>query len=187
MDPKSRCLITSYESRGRIYLVSMASSDPRRIISTALRVKQKSTEFDFKSKESRSRVANKETINNCLIDCHMEVWSRFPVLPAVARNTLMASVRQPQSVTFISNRSFAGAKDYFTKMVATFERTTQKPTDGRLFAISVQWSPESPTTAAERILCSKFHFGGFIVELLCLIPIQYASFAFRSIRCTLTS
>ncbi|KDN33971.1 hypothetical protein RSAG8_12942, partial [Rhizoctonia solani AG-8 WAC10335] len=172
MDPESPCLITSFERRSRIHLVSLVGF--QRITSTTLLVKQHSTEFDFRSKESGAKSERQHTINNCLVDCHMDVWSRFPVLPAVSRNTLSVSVQQPQSITFFSSANFAGVKEYFTKMIATFERITQKPTDGKLFAIDVRWSSEAPFVALQQTLDSKFHFGGFIVKLLCLIPIHLA-------------
>ncbi|EUC59552.1 hypothetical protein RSOL_318710, partial [Rhizoctonia solani AG-3 Rhs1AP] len=49
-----------------------------------------------------------------------------------------------------------------------------KPTDGKLFAIDVGWSSEPPVITLQRSLDSKFHFGEFIVKLLCLIPIHLA-------------
>ncbi|KEP47826.1 von willebrand factor type A domain protein [Rhizoctonia solani 123E] len=171
MSPESSCSITSFERRSRIHLVSLVG---QRITSTSLLVKQHSAEFDFRSKESGSKSEHEHTINNCLVDCHMDVWSRFPVVPAVSRNTLSASVQQPQSITFVSSTNFSGVKEYFTKMIATFERITQKPTDGKLFAIDVGWSSEPPVITLQRSLDSKFHFGEFIVKLLCLIPIHLA-------------
>ncbi|KAH7337768.1 hypothetical protein B0J17DRAFT_573313 [Rhizoctonia solani] len=59
-------------------------------------------------------------------------------------------------------------------MIVTFERITQKPTDGKLFEIDVRWLSEEPADALKQIPTSKFHFGGFIVKLLCMIPIHLA-------------
>lgn len=171
VDPGSSSLIMSFERGGQIYWISMSLTQPHGLTSTALQVKQKSSRFDIKSKETGPKAEARRTVNNCLIDCHMEVWSRFPVLPAVPRNTLVGGVREPRSITFISDGNFSGAKDYFAKLVSAFERVTEKPTNGKLFAISVHTSNQ-PFIASKQGVCSYFHLGSFVVELLCLIPIQ---------------
>jgi hypothetical protein len=163
--------ITSFESRGRIHLLSL-HPDTRSISSTTLEVKHKATEFSFKHKQSMSQTKNSKTTSNSLVDCHFEVWTKFPVLPAVARNTLSCVGRERRSITFASSVNLGGIKGYFTQMISTFEQTTRKPTDGLLFATAVEWSPEAPNTLAQHIPGSYFQFGSFIVELLCLIPIQ---------------
>ncbi|CAE6410025.1 unnamed protein product [Rhizoctonia solani] len=165
--------IMSFDRRGPTHLVSMDPLGPYNVNSTALWVKQKSAKFDFKSKESQATTANKKIFNNCLMDCHMEVWSRFPVHPAVLRNNLAGSIRKPPSITFVTEGDFGGAKAYFSKLVSTFERTTQKPTNGKLFEISVEWS-HHPLERAIQVAGSSFQFGSFVAELICLIPIQLA-------------
>ncbi|KAH7337781.1 hypothetical protein B0J17DRAFT_629309 [Rhizoctonia solani] len=151
----SSYVIMSFDRRGPNHIVSMDLLSPHNINSTALWVKQKSAKFDFKSKENQATTANKQTFNNCLMDCHMEVWSRFPVHPAVLRNTLAGSIRNPPSITF------------------TFERTTQKPTNGKLFEVSVEWT-HHPLERVIQVAGSSFQFGSFVAELICLIPIQLA-------------
>ena len=165
-------LVTSFESRGRAYLLSLSSSHSGTIFSTALRITRKSTEFAFRPKAAIVTTEIISTDNNCLIDCFMDVWTKFPVLPAIARSTLSTSVRKPRSITFVTGGDFSGAKGYFTKMITAFERTTQKPTDGKLSAIGVDWCSPTLEAFAEREDSSYFHFGSFVVELLCLIPIQ---------------
>lgn len=174
VDPESSLLITSFDRRDHIHLISLAPSRPNGIASVALRVKQKSAKYDFKSNKRSSEISRKETVNNCLVDCHSDVWSRFPVLPAVSRNTLSGSVQRPRSLTFISNNSFARVNGYFAELVSTFERSTLKPTGGQLFSISVQWSSLAAPATLEQISSSCICLGGFVVELLCLIPIQLA-------------
>ncbi|KAF8607202.1 hypothetical protein BDV93DRAFT_467878 [Ceratobasidium sp. AG-I] len=166
--------VTSFESRSRVYVLSICATKPTTIFFDVLRITRKSTEFAFKSKAAVSTAPDALTVNNCLVDCYMDMWTRFPVLPAVARTTLAASVRKPQSITFVSSEDFSGAKAYFAKMISTFERTTRKPTDGRLSAIEIKWAPHALNAFVTGIKCSYFHFGSFIVELLCLIPIHLA-------------
>jgi hypothetical protein len=163
--------VTSFESRGRIHLLSL-HHDMRSISSIVLEVKHKATEFSFKHKQSISRTKGSKKTGNSLIDCHFEVWTKFPVLPAVARSTLSCVGRERQTITFASDINLGGIKGYFTRMISTFEQTTRKPTDGLLFATAVEWSSEAPSTLAQHIPGSYFQFGSFIVELLCLIPIQ---------------
>lgn len=164
--------VTSFGSRNRVHVLSIFAAEATSIFCTALHITRKSTEFAFRSKATISTVVDTSTANNCLIDCHLDVWTRFPVLPAVARATLAASIRKPQSITFISNENLGRVNAYFAKMISTFERTTRKPTDGKLSAIVIEWAPDASTAAINAIERSCFHLGSFVVELLCLIPIQ---------------
>lgn len=162
-------IATRLEGRGRIHVLTLASN-PKVINSTALQIKQKATEYAFRSNHSEARTSSVETTNNSLMDCHLEVWTRFPVIPAVARTTLSPIVRHPRKITFATAVPPHTLQDYFTRMIATFEKNTRKPTDGTLSAIAV----ESATTIEDVISdrTSEFRLGSFIVELLCLIPLQ---------------
>ncbi|CAE6431455.1 unnamed protein product, partial [Rhizoctonia solani] len=139
--------VTRFEGRGRVHLVSF-SGDTKAITSTVLHITQKATEFSFRSDREQSRQAAAETVNNSLIDCHLEVWTRFPVVPAVARNTLAAINRQPPD--------------------------GRKPMGGSLAAIKVKSTDSNETSAYMSDEVSEFKLGSFIVELLCLIPLHLA-------------
>ncbi|KAG8713462.1 hypothetical protein FRC11_012069, partial [Ceratobasidium sp. 423] len=69
---------TRFEGRGRVHVVSF-SGGTRTINSTVLKITQKATEFSFRSDREQPRKTAAETVNNSLIDCHLEVWTRFPV------------------------------------------------------------------------------------------------------------
>ncbi|KAG9090108.1 Vacuolar protein sorting-associated protein 13A [Ceratobasidium sp. 370] len=56
-------------------------------------------------------------------------------------------------------------------MISSFERTTRKPMDGTLSSISVFASTDGAASLSNGV--SEFLFGSFIVELLCLIPLQF--------------
>ncbi|KAF8752322.1 hypothetical protein RHS01_07760 [Rhizoctonia solani] len=80
-------VVTSFEGRNHIHLVSY-SLDTMKITSVGLQIKQKATEFSFRSNQTVSTTSTTETVNNCLIDCHMDVWTRFPAsLPLFARHS----------------------------------------------------------------------------------------------------
>ncbi|QRV98718.1 E3 ubiquitin-protein ligase TRIP12 [Ceratobasidium sp. AG-Ba] len=162
---------TRLEGRGRNHLLSLSAA-ARRVSSMAIQVKQKVTEFAFKSNQDDARVAAAETFNNSLIDCHYEVWTRFPVVPAVSRCTLSPIDRQPRKLVFQSLIPLEELEQYFARMILSFERTTRKPVDGTLAAISVFSSNNGETSLLNSI--SEFRFGSFIVELLCLIPLHLA-------------
>ncbi|CUA74250.1 Sterol 3-beta-glucosyltransferase [Rhizoctonia solani] len=164
--------VMAFDKNDRCHLVMLNKARPYTVSSTALLVKQKSAKFDFKAHGSQSKSHNQKTVNNCLIDCHVEVWLRFPVVPAIPRNILSTSQRQPRTITFVSEGDFDEARSYFSKLIEKFEKSTQKPTDGKLFAIAIQSLPKVQPFA--EIPGSCFRFGGYLVELLCLIPIQLA-------------
>ncbi|KAF8685043.1 hypothetical protein RHS04_00827 [Rhizoctonia solani] len=162
---------TRFDGRGRIHVVSFDAMS-KAITSTILQITQKATEFSFRSDREHSRKKATDTINNSLIDCHLEVWTRFPVVPAVARNTLTAIDRQPRQLIFSSPVELQGVEEYFARMVSTFETTTRKPMGSALTAIQVKRTDTIGRNTAGQI--SEFKLGSFIVELLCLIPLHLA-------------
>ncbi|KAG8693956.1 hypothetical protein FRC09_010163, partial [Ceratobasidium sp. 395] len=163
--------VTRLEGRGRNYVLTYLSTT-RSLSSVAVQVKQKATEFSFRSTQHGTQAAAAETFNNSLIDCHLEVWTRFPVVPAVSRCTLVPVSRQPRKIVFQSPVPLPELGHYFARMISTFERTTRKPMDGSLSAISVVSSVDGEASLHDGV--SEFLFGSFIVELLCLIPLHLA-------------
>ncbi|KAG8738573.1 hypothetical protein FRC10_006678 [Ceratobasidium sp. 414] len=168
-----RRVVTSFEGRNRIHVLSF-SLEERAMKSTALQVKQKITEFSFQSQRTEASGAAAETTNNCLLDCHMEVWTRFPVLPAVLRSTLLPHGRELRRLVFASPNRLDDLDGYFTRMITKFEQTTRKPMDGSLPTISVTASSDSPRNLIRSLARSRFLLGTFVVELLCLIPLHLA-------------
>ncbi|KAH7337773.1 hypothetical protein B0J17DRAFT_573266 [Rhizoctonia solani] len=162
---------TRFDGRGRVHIVSFSGAS-KSISSTVLQITQKATEFAFRSDREHSHKKATETINNSLIDCHLEVWTRFPVVPAVARNTLTAIDRRARQLIFVSSVSLQGVQEYFSRMISTFEATTRKPMSGTLAAIEVMSTKEAGRDIVSNV--SEFKLGSFIVELLCLIPLHLA-------------
>ncbi|KEP46676.1 putative cytochrome P450 family protein, partial [Rhizoctonia solani 123E] len=164
---------TRLEGRGRVHVVSF-NGDTKAISSTVLHITQKATEFSFRSDHEQARISAAETVNNSLIDCHLEVWTRFPVVPAVARNTLAAINRQPRQLVFLSPIALDEVGEYFARMISTFETTTRKPMGGSLSAIEVKSIDSNGISGNLFNQTSEFKMGSFIVELLCLIPLHLA-------------
>ncbi|KAG9089762.1 hypothetical protein FRC06_001400 [Ceratobasidium sp. 370] len=164
-------VVTRLEGRGRNHVLTLSAA-PRSVSSTAIQVKQKATEFSFRSNRETAKTTAAETLNNSLIDCHLEVWTRFPVVPAVSRCTLSPVNRQPRKLIFQSPVPLAELDDYFSRMISSFERTTRKPMDGSLSLISVFSATDGNAGLIDSV--SEFLLGSFIVELLCLIPLHLA-------------
>ncbi|KAF9232513.1 hypothetical protein BU15DRAFT_67382 [Melanogaster broomeanus] len=165
-------IVTSLISRSAVHLLTLDFS---------ARVLPLTTEFMFKEKGHRglSSQNTTTTAHNCLIDCHSDVWTRFPVLPAVQRETISSSsLRSPKTLVFITDRDFAIFASHFAEMIYTFERSTKKPTGDILKSIKV--SAASFSVFSEE-LCSnrpwnvsQYRVGEWLVDILCLIPIHIA-------------
>lgn len=167
---EARRVATRLEGRGRNHVLSL-SAPARSISSIAIQVKQKATEFSFRSNRHNSQARAAETLNNSLIDCHLEVWTRFPVVPAVSRCTLSSVDRRPKKLVFQTSVPLAELPEYFARMISSFEQTTRKPMAGSLSSISLAAAAaDGEASLSDEV--SEFLFGSFIVELLCLIPLQ---------------
>ncbi|KAG8823849.1 hypothetical protein FRC17_009237 [Serendipita sp. 399] len=114
--------------------------------SIALRITRMSTEFEFTSHDNRSEGAYRPiSINNALIDCHSEVWTRFPIIPSIVRQPTINAQRETPSILFVSTEPSLAFKRYFATMVDEFEHKTRKTTGGMLSRIMVEadvdWDP----------------------------------------------
>ncbi|KAG0701346.1 hypothetical protein DFH29DRAFT_990130 [Suillus ampliporus] len=173
-------LLTSLINRNIVHLVAL-DINSNSCQSFALDITRKVTEFTFKEKGTRGGDTQSEnvTAHNCLIDCHAEVWTRFPVLPAVQREAITSSSnRCPRTLVFITHQDHHLFSSHFQNLISNFEKTSKKPTGTVLKSMVV-----SATTyaASSSILlggtawsASKFRAGEWLVELLCLIPIHIA-------------
>ena len=172
-------VVTSLLPRTAIHLLSLDFSN-HCLQSAALDITQRMTEFTFREKFNHShKRAKNTTAHNSLIDCHSEVWIRFPVLAAVQRETISsASLRTDKSLVFVTDRDFDKFDPYFSRMINYFELTSKKPTGSVLKSIKVS-ATTFPVIMQE--LCgagqwnaSQYRAGEWTVDLLCLIPIHIA-------------
>ena len=173
-------VVTSLLPRTAVHVLRLDFSG-RCLQSYALDITRRMTEFTFRpEKPNRSHSGAKNIkAHNCLIDCHSEVWIRFPVLAAVQRETISsASLRNDKSLVFITDRDFDEFAPYFSRMIHNFVRTSKKPTGDILKSIKVS-AKLFPAFVQE--LCgsgqwnaSQYRAGEWIVDLLCLIPIHIA-------------
>jgi len=173
-------VVTSFISRAAVHLLWLDLS-AHKCQSYALDITCRTTEFMFRERGSRgtSNKATSTSAHNCLVDCHSEVWIRFPVLAAVQRETIsLANPRSQRTLVFITDRNFDMFAPYFSDMIYTFERTTKKPTGDVLKSIKVS---AASFAVLARELCgakqwntSQYRAGEWIVDFMCLIPIHIA-------------
>ncbi|KAG6369029.1 hypothetical protein JVT61DRAFT_1964, partial [Boletus reticuloceps] len=185
-------VVTSLINRSTVHVVVL-DFEARTCRSHALDITRKVTEFMFKEKGARGSSARHAgtgngAAHNCLIDCHADVWTRFPVLPAVQRETITSStLRSSRTLVFITDRDYQQYEPHFTDMISRFERATKKPTGDVLKSIKVTAASFAIFVAE---LCgsgehqgstqnrgwniSAYRAGEWLVEFLCLIPIHLA-------------
>jgi len=183
-------VVTSLVNRAAVHVVGL-DFEAHACRSHALDITRKVTEFKFKEKGVRGSSAQRQgnaTAHNCLIDCYAEVWTRFPVLPAVQRETISSStLRSARTLVFVTDRDYQRYAPHFTDMILMFERATKKPTGDMLKSIQVSAASFAVFSAE---LCeggvhlnstrnrgwnvSAYRGGEWLVEFLCLIPIHVA-------------
>ncbi|RPD81278.1 hypothetical protein L226DRAFT_549908 [Lentinus tigrinus ALCF2SS1-7] len=170
-------VITSLMSRNNVYLLALDPPE-HALRSVAFSITRKVTEFTFKEKGGGGggrHGKDQFTRHNCLIDCHADIWTRFPVVPAVRRETIISSsLRQPRSLTFVSSNPRSPFASHFSALIDDFERTTRKPTNGELSSIHILAVNHQDFADQYPFVPSTFHAGEWLVELLCLIPIHVA-------------
>ncbi|KAJ6620549.1 hypothetical protein B0H10DRAFT_1945867 [Mycena sp. CBHHK59/15] len=149
--------------------------------SVGLEITKKTTEFMFKEAAAKSQPKTRhDTLtHNCLIDCHAEVWTRFPVVAAVQWQTIISSNnRLRRSLTFSTYSDHSKFAARFDNLIYAFEQRTRKPTGNELKRITISALEFSAaTTLLSTHLkweVSEFRAGEWLVDLLCLIPIQIA-------------
>jgi hypothetical protein len=180
--PLDGAVVTSIVNRGRVFLLAL-DIDAHCINSVAIDIiaTRKITRVVFQEKGSRnaSKTGTQHTQHNSLLDCHREVWTRFPVLPAVKRRTITSlSERRPRSLTFITENPTQPFASYFSDLIQGFVRETRKPTGDELRSIQVSATDfesfRDRTVFDLRWNISQYCVGEWLVDLLCLIPIHIA-------------
>ncbi|KAH9029425.1 hypothetical protein EDB85DRAFT_1867188 [Lactarius pseudohatsudake] len=172
-------LLTSIVNRNNINLVGL-DLDTRSCRSVILDITRKATEFTFQERRSKgSGRHGKQTVHNSLIDCHSDVWTRFPVVPAVKRHTITSSSqRQQKTLVFVTDDHRRPFSSHFSDIISAFEKTSRKPTGDELKSIVVSARPFPSFT--QQFLSSpdwpvtRFRAGEWLADLLCLIPIHIA-------------
>lgn len=167
-------VISSLSVRNAVHALSLSVYDGL-CASRRLRITNKTSDFAFREKghgvaENESRITTK---HNCLIDCHAEVWTRYPVIAAIPRQASFTTSLAP-SITYISDRDHEKYAPHFRRLIKDFGSSTRKPTAGHLGKIFVQAMARSSIPRDTHGNVSCFPTGAWLVGLLCLLPIHLA-------------
>ncbi|KAI0692274.1 hypothetical protein BC835DRAFT_1277959 [Cytidiella melzeri] len=169
--------ITSLAKRTSSHCHFVALDSPAQLLkSVVFDITHKSTELTFQADRNVRDVDNRVTAtgHTSLITCHRDVWTRFPVIPAVHRHTFKSSDRTHRSLTFVSH--IPGDRFYhsYHAMVSKFEHTTRKPIGDKLSTVRISGITYEELIAGAMENVSCFKAGEWVVDMLCLIPIHLA-------------
>ena len=166
----TECSITSIGHRSSLHFIYL-QPEGSKCHSQSLHITHKVSQYAFRSQNERNDDGTQlKTVNNCLIDCHAEVWTRYPVWSPIRHETFPNSQHQRRSITFVCAQRPDAFKPYFDDMIRDFERSTRKPTSRQLSNIVVtgvsMYVPETDV--------SQVQAGDWLATLFCLIPIHIA-------------
>jgi hypothetical protein len=173
----SSCTTSALTGRNNIYFVSLELNTSR-CHSFALNITRKITEFSFQEKgngKMSSAFMERDTAHNCLIDCHADVWTRFPVAPAIPRQvTTFSAVPRHRTLTLSMEGNRNAVPHYWANLISTFERVTRKPTAKQLTSIVAFAQTFEDCVDGMSSDLPSLHTGEWIMGILCLIPIHIA-------------
>ncbi|KAJ7180889.1 hypothetical protein C8R46DRAFT_1070879 [Mycena filopes] len=176
--PYSNISLTSMVTRRSVHVIGI---DDAVCASVALDITKKTTEFMFTETADKKIPAARHSsavTHNTLVDCHSDVWARFPVVAAVQRQTIISSKnRLPRSLTFSTYSDHSKFASRFEDLISTFERRTRKPTGTELKKIGIfalTLDEVAMLLSNNKWVVSEYRAGEWLVDLLCLIPIQIA-------------
>ena len=168
--------LTSFGNRSNIHFIAL-EADAHRCCSIAVQITRKVTEFSFKEKGGRTsdKAMTQSTAHNSLIDSHADVWTRFPVVPAVPRATkTFNSNRLPRALLFVAQQRREAFRPHLKSLISSFEKRTKKPTEGELENIVIEAFQFDDFVSLPASSWSTFCMGEWLVDILCLIPIHIA-------------
>ncbi|EJD00191.1 uncharacterized protein FOMMEDRAFT_112544 [Fomitiporia mediterranea MF3/22] len=168
-------VVSAFDELKNIHLFFLSVGD-NSCRSLCISITRPATEFHFREKEDRSTTYSetKKTLHNSLVDCHSDVWTRFPVVPAIQRKVITAGeLRKSRSIRFVTSfTSRFPFRDYFSDLIRRFERNTKKPTGSALTNITIlECEFANECTFSD---CSVYKAGQWLVDIFCLIPIHIA-------------
>ena len=166
-------LVTAMVNRTSVHVISLNTGN-KACSSLALDITQKITDFTFEEYGEAGSSSRKSahTLHNCLIDCHEDVWTRFPVLAAIQYQTILSSHgRCPPKLVFVMDQEeyhqYIGP--HFQEMKQRFYQKTHKPLSNDLKSMEVLAQGFDQFLHSPDWEKSVFCVGEWLVNILCLV------------------
>jgi hypothetical protein len=166
-------LVTAMVNRGSVHVMSLDPNN-KACYSLALDITKKITDFTFREHgevgSSKRKSAN--TLHNCLIDCHEDVWTRFPVIAAVQCQAILSSHRRcPPKLVFVvdGEEHHQHAAPTFLEMKHRFHQRTHKPLSNKLKNMEVVAQGFNQFLHSLGQDKSDFCVGEWLVNIICLV------------------
>ena len=166
-------LATAMVNRASIHVMSINPSN-KACSSLALDITKKITDFTFREHggAGHSKGKSMNTLHNCLIDCHEDVWTRFPVLAAIQRQTILSSHGCcPPKLAFVMDGEeyHQHVSPHFLEMKQRFHQRTHKPLSNNLKNMEVMAQDFDQFLHSPDWDKSVFCVGEWLVNIICLV------------------
>ena len=166
-------LVTSMVNRTSIHVLSLDTNN-KACSSLALDITKRITDFTFRKHGGTgpSKRKSGNTLHNCLIDCHEDVWTRFPVLAAIQRQAIISSHGcYPPKLVFVVDGAehHQHVSPHFLEMKRRFYQKTHKPLSNDLKKMEVIAQDFSQFLHSPGWDISIFCVGEWLVNTICLV------------------
>ncbi|KAG8955250.1 hypothetical protein FRC03_011241 [Tulasnella sp. 419] len=166
------CCFSSMGQRSNAVLLALLEQNMIRCFNILIKSKGISDGSYSRDKENSEALAS--TAHNSFIDCYSDVWTVYPLEPAIKRKNLSSEKNiVASSLTFVCNLETQYFSPYFRRMISNVERLTRKPGKRIFDAIEVH-ADVIENLDWRSFEAAAFKAGEWFVELFCLIPIQIA-------------
>ena len=177
-------LVTSMVNRANVHVLSLNTTS-KACSSLALDITKKITDFTFREhgEVGVSERKSSNTLHNCLIDCHEDVWTRFPVLAAVQHQTILSShKRHPHKLVFVmdAREHHHHVGPHFLEMKHRFHQKTHKPLSEDLKKMEATAQDFDQFLHSPDWDKSVFCAGEWLVNTICLVcdPVYHTTLQF---------